>query len=139
VGLRRPCLMRAVRPILAALLLVCGLAVFAGGCGTPAPTPVDSGVQGEVRIGPVSPVERPGVANDKPYVATLRIERASDGTVVAVTKSAADGSFKVTLAPGRYVLEPVNGSPLPSAQPQQFTVSAGGFTTVRVEYDSGIR
>jgi hypothetical protein len=120
------------------VLAVVALAVFVAACGA-APLPSDSGVQGEVRLGPVSPVERPGVANDRPYVATLRIERESDGKVVTETKSAADGSFRVALAPGRYVLEPVNGNPLPVASPQDFTVEAGRFTMVDVRYDSGIR
>lgn len=126
----------------ALLLIICAVAalaclLLAAGCGAKPVT--DSGVQGEVRIGPVAPVERPGVSNDAPYAATLRIARASDGKIVAETKSAADGSFRVALAPGRYVLQPVDGTPLPIAQPQEFTVAPGQFTTVRVDYDSGIR
>lgn len=136
--LNRQRLSHRVRLAPAALLLACALAAFVAGCDS-APAPANSGVQGEVRIGPVSPVEQQGVPNDKPYVATFRIEQASDGKVAAEATSAADGSFKVALAPGRYVLEPVNGTPVPIAQPQEFTVSAGGFTTVRVDYDSGIR
>jgi hypothetical protein len=120
---------------------VFGVVLFAGfvtsGCGQQPVT--DSGVQGEVRIGPVQPVERPGVPNDAPYSATLRIKRASGGELVAETKSAADGSFRVALAPGDYVLEPVNGEPLPTAQAQEFTVEPGRFTTVNIAYDSGIR
>lgn len=127
---------RTIAGVLAALALAAVLLV-AVGCGEKAVT--DSGVQGEVRIGPVNPVEQPGVQNDAPYAATLRIRRASDGKVVAETTSAADGSFRVALAPGDYVLEPVNGDPLPTAQPQDLTVAPGRFTTVRVDYDSGIR
>jgi hypothetical protein len=111
--------------------------LLAAGCGAKPVT--DSGVQGEVRIGPVAPVEQPGAPNDAPYVATLRIAKASDGKIVAETKSGADGTFRVPLPPGRYVLQPVNGTPLPIAQAQEFTVAAGQFTTVRVDYDSGIR
>jgi hypothetical protein len=120
------------------LMGACLLAVFVGGCGAK-PAPSDSGVQGHVTIGPVSPVEQPGVTNDRPYVATLHIRRASGNRVVAETTSAADGSYKVALAPGNYVLEPVGGSPVPTAQPQAFTVVAHSFTTVDVSYDSGIR
>jgi hypothetical protein len=122
----------------AAVSLTCLLAVAFAGCGAK-PAPSDSGVQGHVSIGPVSPVEQPGVTNDKPYAATLRITLASGGNVVSETMSAADGSYKVALAPGSYVLEPVAGSPLPTAQPQAFTVVAHSFTTVDVSYDSGIR
>jgi hypothetical protein len=122
--------MFAIAAGLAALLLTAG-------CGEQAVT--DSGVQGEVRIGPVAPVEQPGVPNDKPYAATLQILRASDGKIVAEARSGADGSFRVALAPGRYVLQPESGQPLPTAPSQEFTVSAGQFTPVRVDYDSGIR
>jgi hypothetical protein len=127
------------RSLLLCVFAVVGLVslLLAAGCGTKVVT--DSGVQGEVRIGPVTPVERPGVPNDAPYAATLRIARASDGKVVAETKSGADGVYRVALAPGRYVLQPVNGEPLPIAPSQEFTVAAGRFTTVRVDYDSGIR
>jgi hypothetical protein len=119
-------------------LLVAAVLLFvAAGCGEAAVT--DSGVQGEVRLGPVNPVEQPGVPNDRPYIADLRIKRTSDGKLVAETTSAADGSFRVPLASGDYILEPVNGEPLPIAQPQEFTVAPGRFTTVRVDYDSGIR
>jgi hypothetical protein len=120
-----------------ALLALAATLLLAAGCGEKAAT--DSGVQGEVRIGPINPVERPGVQNDAPYAATLRIKRASDGKLVTETRSAADGSFRVALPPGDYILEPVNGAPLPIAQPQDFTVVPGEFTTVPVVYDSGIR
>ena len=111
--------------------------LLAAGCE--AKTPTDSGVQGQVRIGPLAPVERQGVVNEAPYAATLRIERASDLKVLTQTKSDENGSFRVALAPGRYVLQPVSGAPFPTAPAQEFTVSAGQFTTVRVDYDSGIR
>jgi hypothetical protein len=128
--------MRRLVPVIVLVALVAML-LLAAGCGEK--TVTDSGVQGEVRMGPVTPVEQPGVQNDAPYAAVLRIKRASGGKVVAETRSAADGSFRVALPPGDYVLEPVNGDPLPVAQSQDFTVTPGRFTTVRVDYDSGIR
>ena len=127
--LRSPLLVFAVAGLVSLLITA--------GCGAQPVT--DSGVQGEVRIGPVAPVEQPGVSNDRPYAATLRIARASDGKIVAETKSGADGSFRVALAPGRYVLQPVSGTPLPTAPSQEFAVAAGQFSTIRVDYDSGIR
>ena len=127
---------RTIAGVLAALALAATL-LLAAACGEK--TVTDSGVQGEVRIGPVSPVEQPGAQNDAPYAAALRIKKASGGKVVAETRSAADGSFRVALSPGEYILEPVNGDPLPIAQSQEFTVAPGRFTTVRVDYDSGIR
>src|SRR5512143_346909 len=109
------------RTVYITIFVALGVSVFlAAGCGKQAV--IDSGVQGEVRIGPVNPVEQPGVPNDAPYSATLRVKRASDGKVVGETTSGQDGSFRLALPPGDYVLEPVNGSPLPIAQPQGFTV-----------------
>jgi hypothetical protein len=91
-----------------------------------------------VTIGPISPVEQPGVPNDKPYAATIVIKR-TDGSVVAQVRSGEDGRFTVKLTPGTYVLEPQNGQPLPRAETQQVTVSPHTFTEVSVAYDSGIR
>lgn len=118
--------------LLAGLVLGIGLSA----CQKPV---VDSGVQGEVRIAPVNPVEQPGVENSALYSATLLVKEQGRDKVVAETTSAADGSFRIFLPPGDYVLEPVNGDPLPFATPQTFTVEAGAFTFLRVGYDSGIR
>lgn len=102
-------------------------------------TVTDSGVRGEVRIGPVNPVEQPGVDNTAPYASKLVVRSVPDGEAVAETVSGRDGLFAILLAPGEYILVPENGDPLPVATPQAFTVVAGRFTTVNVAYDSGIR
>lgn len=115
--------------LLAALFLTAG-------CGK---TVTDSGVLGEVRIGPLNPVEQPGVENTAPYAANLTVRSVPDGSVVAEARSGDDGLFRIALAPGDYVLEPQKGDPLPIAELQAFTVIKGQFTTVRVDYDSGIR
>jgi hypothetical protein len=99
---------------------------------------LDSGITGLVTLGPISPVEQPGVPNDRPYAATLVIKR-TDGSVVAQVHSGEDGRFTVKLAPGTYILEPQNGQPLPRAETQQVTVEPHAFTEVTVAYDSGIR
>jgi hypothetical protein len=99
----------------------------------------DSGVKGEVRIGPINPVEQPGVDNTAPYSARLAVRSVVDDDVVAETISDEDGSFLINLLPGDYILVPENGDPLPIAESQAFTVSPGRFTTVDVAYDSGIR
>lgn len=121
-------------PVILVLLLV---AIAASGCGQP--PPAQGWVEGVVRIGPINPVEQPGTPNDRPYSASLLVKRASDGEVVAQTTSDEEGVFRVALPPGSYVLEPVNGDPMPTAPPQELTVSSGLVTRVRVDYDSGIR
>jgi hypothetical protein len=100
-----------------------------------------SGIYGRVTIGPVCPVVRVGEAcPDKPYQATLIILTAS-GDKVARIVTDADGNFRVSLAPGDYILRPETppNQPLPIAQEQQFTVAKGQFAELRVTYDSGIR
>lgn len=117
-----------------AFVALAAMLLLAAACGEK--TVTDSGVQGEVRIGPVNPVEQPGVQNDAPYAATLRIKRASDGKVVAETRSATDGSFRFVLPPDDYILEPVNGDPSPSPNPRispsrPVGSPPSGWTTIR--------
>jgi hypothetical protein len=99
----------------------------------------DSGVKGEVRIGPLNPVEQPGVENTAPYSAKLTVNSVPDDEMAAETTSDEDGSYLIYLSPGNYILLPENGDPLPVAESQVFTVAPGRFTTVNVAYDSGIR
>jgi hypothetical protein len=100
--------------------------------------PTESGINGLVRIGPISPVEQPGVTNEAPYEATILVKNAGGDTVTTV-KSGADGRFTVNLAPGTYTLEPQSPGQLPFAQPQEVVVEPHRFTDVTVDYDSGIR
>jgi hypothetical protein len=69
----------------------------------------------------------------------LTIIRLSDGEKIARVASADDGYFRVLLAPGRYLVEPEQGQPFPTAPSQEVTVEAGRFTRIQVGYDSGIR
>ncbi len=111
------------------------LVLVVASCGS---VPTDSGIAGLVTIGPVSPVEQPGVTNEAPYQATI-VVRNADGDAVATVESGKDGRFTVNLAPGAYVLEPQSPGSLPFAEPQEVTVEPHRFTEVTVPYDSGIR
>ncbi len=115
--------------------LVVAMLGLTAGCAS---TPSDSGIQGEVRIGPVSPVETPGTEANKPYSAELTIRPTAGGRSLRVT-SGQDGRFRVALKPGTYVVEPRQGNPLPTAQPLTVHVKAHEFASVTIEYDSGIR
>lgn len=101
--------------------------------------PVNSGIEGDVSLGPISPVSRPGEVNSRPFAAEVIVRRASDNHIAAEFRSADDGTFRVELPPGRYLVEPQQGDPLPIASPQEVTVVAGRFTQIHVDYDSGIR
>jgi hypothetical protein len=97
-----------------------------------------SGIEGEVVIWPVSPVERAGTSNHRPYQAGIRVLDA-EGRVVAELRSAPDGRFEVRLAPGRYLLRPESEGMYPQAPAQAVIVEKDRVTAVRITYDSGIR
>jgi hypothetical protein len=98
-----------------------------------------SGIEGEVRIGPISPVSRPGEDNSRPYSAEILIEKVGTSEVAAKVTSSADGRFRTPLPPGRYLIEPKQGRPYPIVSTQEVRVPVGEFVHVRVDYDSGIR
>jgi hypothetical protein len=123
------------------LFAVILLFVILAACAPQTPVTLDSGIQGQVSIGPTCPVVREGLdCADKPYLATLTV-LTSNGKRVTQFQTAADGKFRLPLAPGEYILHPETpqGKPLPRAAEQPFTVVAGSFTELTVSYDSGIR
>ena len=120
------------------LSLLCLLLVL-GACNPLSPTPVDSGIQGQVSIGPLCPVVQEGMdCADQPYQANFTV-LTSNGKEVTRFQSDADGIFKISLSPGDYTLRPESPNSLPYAPGQPFTVLAGQFTQLTVSYDSGIR
>ena len=103
------------------------------------PAPANSGVEGQVFIGPNCPVVQQGQeCPDQPYQATITINNP-DGRMVAQVQTNAMGYFKTPLEPGEYVLHPESPNMMPYAGEQNFVVEAGKFTKVTVNYDSGIR
>jgi hypothetical protein len=106
---------------------------------TPFPVEGDSGIQGQVLLGPICPVERPTApCTDKPYPATITVFNARGG-VVTQFQSDANGFFKVTLLPGSYLLHPQSPNVLPRGEDQTVTVRIGEYALVTIHYDSGIR
>ena len=109
------------------------------GCAAATDQPADSGIEGKVLIGPLCPVVRPGEeCPDEPYQATLTVNDLN-GNKVTQVQSDENGQFKIPLAPGDYILHPETPNGIPSAQEQPVSVTAGTFTEVVVNYDSGIR
>ncbi len=112
--------------------------VFLSACSV-SPTPTDSGVEGQVLIGPMCPVVQEGVeCPDQPYQAVLTVNSSNERMIVQV-KTDEQGRFKIPLAPGEYILHPESPNGLPFASDQIFVVEAGVFTQIVVNYDSGIR
>ena len=122
-------------------ILLIGLALCLAGCGTSPASSMNSGIQGLVQVGPTCPVQRINSPCPPRPVAATVVVRNAQGAEVKRFQSAGDGSFKVDLAPGSYTLVglPIGSSFLPRPIPTTATVAEGRYTTVDVEYDSGIR
>jgi hypothetical protein len=99
---------------------------------------LDSGIEGQIIIRPIRPLELPGVANHRPYQATVTV-LDQQGHPVTQFHSDAEGQFRVGLPPGVYTLRPESSGSHPHAAKQTVTVSDMQFTHVLIAYDSGIR
>jgi hypothetical protein len=122
------------------ILLLLILTVVTACSGDESNTP-DSGVEGRVIIGPVCPVIQQGGEDclDRPYQATLTVNDPKGQKIVQV-EADEDGSFKIPLEPGNYILVPESkGFMVPFASQQPFTVTEGNYTQLTIAYDSGIR
>jgi hypothetical protein len=121
---------------IASLTLTMALAA----CGAQAAQP-GTGIQGIVQVGPTCPVERINSPCPPHPIATTVVVRTAAGGEVTRFRSGTDGHFKVDLAPGTYAVVglTVGSSMLPRPIPTSVTVTSGTYTTISVEYDSGIR
>jgi hypothetical protein len=111
----------------------------------PPPNPsLTSGIQGQVRLGPLYPVSKPGLTNYRPLAGAKISITLMGAPIQAVTVvSDANGNFSAALPPGDYILTPLPlepGQTLPHPPPPTTVhVSADAFTTVTITYDTGIR
>jgi hypothetical protein len=137
--------MRAI--VISFMFLTVGVAdcARADSGGTPAsarhPDRGSSGIQGTVSVDIGCPHVTGTPCPRTPLRARLVIRPAGPGGPVVSAHSGPDGRFRVPLAPGRYTIQPLNidGAPVPTAFPVSVTVHPGGWTTLPVEFDSGIR
>jgi hypothetical protein len=130
-----------VRAIVFIMILMAFILPIISACASASQT-ITSGISGKVMIGPISPVEKEGEVNEKPYPdALIFIMDASGKKKMKEVKSDLDGLFKVYLAPGTYLLVPQSpkNQALPVGEPQTVIVLENRFTDVTVNYDSGIR
>jgi hypothetical protein len=104
-----------------------------------------SGIQGVVVLGPTCPgAESTPGANDPvpcvtPYSAQLVVLDGENAVAARVT-SGADGTFRIDLPPGDYIVTPASGTDsYPIANPVSVTVVNGQYVHVEVNYDTGIR
>jgi hypothetical protein len=91
---------------------------------------------------PTCPVEtEASPCPPRPVETTVRVLAGSGGGApVTSFRSGEDGTFRVGLEPGRYLLVPeIRGTGARSARPVPVTVRPGEFATVDVFLDTGIR
>ena len=108
----------------------------------PTTVPSDAGIEGLVRIGPVSPIIGEGTpSTEMPFEATIIIKESETGREMATVRAGLDGKFRATLSPGQYVLEPQSPNPgaPPYAEPLTVTLKPGQFSYVEILYESGMR
>ena len=91
--------------VMAVVIVISVVFAACGGSATSTTTMAQEGIEGTVTIGPISPVSRPGEINSRPYVATFVIRALADNQIVATVTSAADGTFRVSVPAGEYVVE----------------------------------
>ncbi len=102
---------------------------------------IGTGIEGQVVLSPGcgGPVKEGGQGcPDKPYQTTLQVKDES-GNIVSQAESDANGNFKVSLAPGTYVLRPETAGKFPIATDTTVTVTQGKLTQVTIKLDSGMR
>jgi hypothetical protein len=115
-------------------------------CGNQGPgtTQDQSGVAGRVHLGPQCPVETKGdPCQDKP-AAGSKVTVAKQppgnsyagGEVVARTTTDADGSYRVAVPPGMYVVTADAGM---SCELMDARVKPGAYSKVDIPCDTGIR
>jgi hypothetical protein len=146
--------MRKIVVLILSLLLLAGCAPAAGSAypnenapayinpptqPTAAVSAAASGIEGQVLLGPACPVAQEGnTCPDQPYQATLTIKNPQ-GELIFQFQTNPDGTFRIPLPSGNYILHPENTGRYPTAADQEFTVVAGEFTQIAITYDSGIR
>lgn len=103
------------------------------------PAPRESGIEGQVLMGPMCPVTQQGQGcPDQPYQATITVNSPNGGTIMQF-QTDGGGHFKIPLAPGEYILHPESPNGIPFAADQSTVVGASQYTQIVVKYDSGIR
>lgn len=116
--------------IFAAMLLSCSPAI------NNAP---DTGLQGKVIRGPITPVCKDNEPCDAPFSAGFIVLK--NDREVSRFQSDNQGEFSVMLDPGLYIIVPDNSAPLmaPQLQRKEVEVQPEGLTPVTLYFDTGIR
>ena len=102
---------------------------------SPAADQAKNGIYGTITIGPQCPAPKPGEADNcksDPYQAVVSVKTEDGSKEVEQLVSFSDGTFRLGLEPGKYLLVPSGEG----STPQPVTVEAGNFTEVKIRYNS---
>jgi hypothetical protein len=98
----------------------------------------ETGITGIATVGPTCPVERiDSPCPDRPYEARITIWQGP--TLIAETRSGADGHFTVLVPAGEYRVVGESGATFPRGTETTVSVVEGALSTVALRFDSGIR
>jgi len=101
---------------------------------------LNSGIYVIITIGPITPVEKVGEINYKPYKTDMIVKSENGLNQVTKFSSCDDGVFKVYLKQGSYTLEQQKtSSPFPILKPIKVEIKENQFTEVNISFDTGIR
>ena len=115
------------------------------GCGDESPeATTQSGVMGRVHVGPQCPVETAGNPCEDRPAANVNVtvseqipgESYAAGEVVARSTTNADGTYRIVVAPGDYVVTADAGM---SCELMDARVTNGVYAEVDIPCDTGIR
>jgi hypothetical protein len=107
---------------------------------TAACAPADSGIEGRITAGPACPVVQVGVScPDQPYPGTLSFLTEYGRMPAGRVTAGADGYFRISLAPGTYIVHPESPGALPSGSELVVAVRPHELTRQDLVYDTGIR
>jgi hypothetical protein len=100
-----------------------------------------SGIRGIVTVDTGCPQVMETPCPRRPLHARLVIRAAGSGHPAVHASSGPDGRFRVPLAPGRYTIAPLNidNAPAPTVFQSARVFHRGAWTTIQIEFDSGVR
>lgn len=100
---------------------------------------LDTGLQGTVIRGPITPVCTENTPCDAPFSALFFVLK--DDREVSRFESDTQGGFNVALDPGLYTIIPDSSAPImhPQQQRQEVEVQSESITHVTLYFDTGIR
>jgi hypothetical protein len=115
-----------------AVALICALCLLGGSAQG---STVKSGLYGKVTRGPITPICVAEQPCSGPAAGVVMVFSRS-GREAARTRTAADGTYRVALTPGSYVVRVLQGRPI---DPATTWVPRGHFRHIDFSIDTGIR